>query len=77
MTSRSRDLVEQHLDRIASVDPMIRAVCTVDPTARDQADALDLEAADGKARGPLHGIPVLVKDNSSTGAVYKGLTPKG
>ena len=66
MPQSSRDLVEQHLDRIASVDPRVRAVCTTDPTAVQQAEALDRETAAGRSRGPLHGVPVLVKDNIDT-----------
>jgi len=66
MPLSSRDLVEQHLDRIAAVDPAVRAVCTLDPTAAEQAEALDRETAAGRSRGPLHGVPVLVKDNVDT-----------
>ena len=66
MPRTSRDLVEQHLDWIASVDPVIRSVCTTDPTAVQQAEELDRETAAGRSRGPLHGVPVLVKDNIDT-----------
>lgn len=62
----SRDLVERSLARLAEVDPLVRSVCTVDPTARSQADERDAETAAGKGRGPLHGVPLLVKDNVDT-----------
>lgn len=54
------------LDRIAAVDdsgPGLRAVLAVSADALDQAAALDAERAAGTLRGPLHGIPALVKDN--------------
>lgn len=66
MPDPSQQLVEERLDRIASVDPLIRAVCAPDPTALEQAAALDRERAEGHVRGPLHGVPVLVKDNVET-----------
>ncbi|CAN5213355.1 amidase [soil metagenome] len=62
----SRELVEQSLARIADVDAWVRAVCTLDPTALEQADERDAEAAAGTARGPLHGVPILIKDNIDT-----------
>jgi amidase len=62
----SRDHVERLLDRIESVDVHTNAVCTLHPDALDQAEARDAEAADGRRRGPLHGVPVLVKDNVDT-----------
>lgn len=65
MTS-SRDLVEQALDRLDSVDPLVNAVCTLNADAAAEADALDAESAAGRSRGPLHGQPVLVKDNIDT-----------
>ncbi len=62
----SRELVEQSLARIAEVDPLVSAVCTLDPTARAQADERDAESAGGTDRGPLHGVPLLIKDNVDT-----------
>lgn len=62
----SRALVQAYLDRIAAVDkagPTLNSVIELDPTALDQADALDAERKAGKLRGPLHGLPVLLKDN--------------
>lgn len=60
------ELTRRCLDRIAEVDPEVRAVLAVDPTALAQAAASDRRHADGTARGPLDGIPVLVKDNIDT-----------
>jgi amidase len=62
----ARDRVERLLDRIESVDVHTNAVCTLHPDALAQAEALDAEAGAGRARGPLHGVPVLVKDNVDT-----------
>jgi amidase len=65
----SRGLVEQYLGRIDALDqhgPMLRAVIETNPDALSIAGALDAERRSGKVRGPLHGIPVLVKDNIDT-----------
>lgn len=65
MTS-ARELVEQALERIDTVDSLTNAVCTLNPRAAEDAAALDAEAAEGRRRSPLHGQPVLVKDNIDT-----------
>ncbi|MCA0375554.1 MAG: amidase [Gemmatimonadetes bacterium] len=62
----SRQLVEQYLVRIATYDQPLRATITVNPRALAEADALDRERAAGRVRGPLHGIPVALKDNILT-----------
>ena len=62
----SRQLVDRYLDRIAAYDgagPELNTITRLNPRAREEADALDLERAAGTVRGPLHGIPVLMKDN--------------
>lgn len=62
----SADLVDAYLARIAAIDdsgPTLNAVIALNPNARADAEALDAERAAGTLRGPLHGIPVLVKDN--------------
>ncbi|ADB30320.1 Amidase [Kribbella flavida DSM 17836] len=58
--------VEELQARIQEVDPLVRAVCTPNPAAASDAARLDTERADGRVRGPLHGVPVLVKDNIDT-----------
>jgi amidase len=65
----ARGLVEQYLGRIDALDrggPMLRAVIETNPDALPIAATLDAERRSGKVRGPLHGIPVLVKDNIDT-----------
>ncbi len=65
-TCSSRSLTQAYLDRIARVDdagPTLNAVIEVNPRALDEATTLDRERAAGHVRGPLHGIPVLLKDN--------------
>ena len=66
----SRSITELYLKRIDAIDkagPKLNAVIQVNPDALDIADAMDKERANGKVRGPLHGIPVLIKDNINTG----------
>jgi len=65
-TLSSRTLTQAYLDRIARIDdagPMLNAVIEISADAIAQAVALDGERAAGRVRGPLHGIPVLLKDN--------------
>ena len=68
-TVTSRQLVLAYLARIAAYDsqgPALNSIVTLNPAALAQADALDKERASKGPRGPLHGIPVLVKDNFDT-----------
>jgi amidase len=58
----SRDIVQQYLSRIALYDSKLRATITVNPNALKEAEQLDRERAQGKIRGPLHGIPIALKD---------------
>ena len=51
------------MDEIDSAGPTLRSVIERNPDARSIAEAMDKERKDGKVRGPMHGIPVLVKDN--------------
>ena len=62
----SRELVQQYLTRIATYDKKLNAVVTVNPNALREAEERDRERAQGKARGPLHGIPIALKDNIHT-----------
>ncbi len=62
----SQRLTSAYLDRIAALDdsgPMLNAVIELNPDALREAAALDAERKAGAVRGPLHGIPVLLKDN--------------
>ena len=63
----SVELLRASLDRIAARDRCYRAVITPNPDAFEIARALDRERAEGRVRGTLHGIPILVKDNLDTG----------
>ena len=62
----ARETVEALLDRVEEVDRLVNSICTLNPSALDQAAALDEEAAAGRSRGPLHGRPILIKDNIDT-----------
>ena len=66
----SRSITELYLKRIEAIDkngPKLNSVIELNKDALAIADAMDKERANGKVRGPLHGIPVLIKDNISTG----------
>ncbi|MBE0590825.1 MAG: amidase [Gemmatimonadales bacterium] len=65
----AHDLVQLYLDRIAAYDkqgPAVNAIITVNPDALAQADELDRRFRQSGTVGPLHGIPVIVKDNYDT-----------
>lgn len=62
----SRELVIQYLTRIALYEDKLHAAITVNKDAIKEAEDLDRERAQGKERGPLHGIPVALKDNIHT-----------
>lgn len=62
----SQELVERYVARIRQIDqsgPTLRSIIATNPKALDEAVRLDRERADGRVRGPLHGIPVAIKDN--------------
>ncbi len=62
----SKDLVMGYLNRIQSLNPLLHAVIETNPNAISIASGLDNERRQGMLRGPLHGIPLLVKDNIAT-----------
>src|SRR2546425_1314494 len=62
----SRELTRAYLRRIAALNPRLAAVIETNPDASAIASRLDRERRDGDVRGPLHGIPILVKDNIAT-----------
>ena len=65
----ARSLTEKYLARIAEIDkrgPTLNSIIELNPDALAIADALDKESANQRSRGPLHGIPVLIKDNIDT-----------
>ena len=65
----SRSITEMYLKRIEAIDkngPKLNAVIELNPDALAIADAMDAERKAGKVRGPMHGVPVLIKDNINT-----------
>jgi amidase len=64
-----KELVQAYLDRIKEIDksgPALHSIIQVNPDAIQIAEELDIEMSKGKIRGPLHGIPVILKDNIDT-----------
>jgi|SRR5579871_783960 len=60
----SREVIEAHLERIAKINPKLNAIVRVlDKEARAAADAADKKVASGGPLGPLHGVPITVKEN--------------
>ncbi len=62
----SRQLVMEYLARIGLYEDQVKAIITVNPKALEEAEARDRERASGRIRGPLHGIPIAIKDNIHT-----------
>ena len=62
----SEQVVRAYLERITAMNGDINTIISLNPDALDVARALDAERKEGNSRGPLHGIPVLVKDNIET-----------
>jgi len=64
-----KEVVQAYLNRIDSIDqrgPKLNSIITINPDAIKIAEELDREMKAGKSRGPLHGIPVVLKDNIDT-----------
>jgi len=69
-TATSQSITEAYLKRIKEIDqngPKLKAVIELNPDALNIALAMDAERKAGKVRGPMHGIPVLIKDNIDSG----------
>ena len=77
----SKQLVKLYLDRIATYEGTLNAFITVNPDAIAVAHQRDVERAQGRLRGPLHGIPIVLKDNvhtldmKTTGGALAGTYP--
>ncbi|KAK6542425.1 hypothetical protein TWF694_006380 [Orbilia ellipsospora] len=62
----SHQLTQAYIARINEVNPKFHAVTEINPDALSIAKSLDAERTSGKLRGPLHGVPILLKDNIAT-----------
>ncbi len=62
----ARDIAQKYLDRIKAIDPKLNSMIELNPDALSIADAMDRERKSGKIRSPLHGIPIVIKDNIDT-----------
>jgi amidase len=63
----AESICKKYLDRIQKVDPLLKSVIELNADALDIARKLDEERKSGKIRSPLHGIPIMIKDNIDTG----------
>src|SRR5262249_57847509 len=72
------EVVEAHLQRIEAVNPALNAVVQVaGARARLEALAADQALARGELRGPLHGVPMTIKDSLDTAGVISTSRPQG
>lgn len=65
--SSAREIAAGYIQRIRDIDPILHSVLEINPDALEIAGALDGERREKGTRGPLHGIPILLKDNIDTG----------
>src|SRR5256885_1214391 len=59
----SRALTQWYLSRIATLDKKVNSIIEINPDALAIAAEMDRERRTGKVRGPLHGVPIVIKDN--------------
>jgi amidase len=62
----SREITQKYIERIGAIDKKINSVVEINPDALEIAAAMDREREAGKIRSPMHGVPVLLKDNIDT-----------
>src|SRR5215831_5287370 len=66
----AREVVAAHLERIEAVNPRINAIVSLQPEAAlAEADAADRRTAQGEPVGPLHGLPIAIKDLQDTAGI--------
>ena len=60
------EIVQAHLDRIAEINPQLNAIVTLAPNVMDKAKEAEAAVMRGDALGPLHGVPLTIKDTIET-----------
>src|SRR5687768_7536607 len=63
------EVVEAHLNQISKLNPQLNAIVTIAPNVVDQARAMEATIARGEDLGPLHGVPVTIKDTIETAGI--------